>query len=171
MELPKVCSRILSQLADVMRQLEPSDFARPSAALSRATIGQHVRHTLEFFICLENGIASGVVNYDNREHNECMESSKELAQATLERVIQFVADKRTNLPLTLEMGYDRNSEATEKVESNYLRELAYNIEHAVHHMAMIKVGLWDLAPYVKVPSDFGVAASTVRHQNMLLADR
>lgn len=171
MELPKVCSRILSQLADVMRQLEPSDFARPSAALSRATIGQHVRHTLEFFICLENGIASGVVNYDNREHNECMESNKELAQTTLERVIRFVADQKTNLPITLEMGYERNSDAVEQVESNYWRELAYNIEHAVHHMAMIKVGLWDLAPYVKVPPDFGVAASTVRHQKMLLADR
>lgn len=171
MELPKACCRILSQMADVMRQLEPSDFARSSAALSRATIGQHVRHTLEFFLCLEKGMACGLVNYDNREHNEFMESNKELALATLERVIRFVSDQKTNFPITLEMGYERNSDATERVESNYFRELAYNLEHAVHHMAMIKVGLWDLAPYIQVPPDFGVAASTIRHQNMLLADR
>jgi hypothetical protein len=45
------------------------------------------------------------------------------------------------------------------------RELVYNIEHVVHHMALVKIGLKELLPDLDLPDDFGVAVSTIRYQH------
>jgi hypothetical protein len=50
------------------------------------------------------------------------------------------------------------------VETTALRELVYNIEHAVHHMAIMKIGVREIASYIGLSSDFGIAASTIRHK-------
>ena len=44
-----------------------------------------------------------------------------------------------------------------------------NIEHAVHHMALVKIGLRDVAPRVTLPAGFGIVVSTLRHQERVLA--
>jgi hypothetical protein len=42
----------------------------------------------------------------------------------------------------------------------------YNIEHVVHHMALVKIGIHEVSPYVILPPDFGVAISTIKyHKN------
>ena len=169
--LTKVSCRILEQLADVTRQLENADFTRPSTALSQATIGQHVRHTLEFFQCLERGLPMGIVNYDAREHNEMVQENRELALQVIDQLLSFLKSQHENVPLRLEVGYERTSDNTQSITTNFHRELSYNIEHAVHHMALIKVGLKELTPDVVLPPDFGVAVSTLRHQEAVLAAR
>jgi hypothetical protein len=73
-------------------------------------------------------------------------------------------------PLVLEVGYDIDADDTQSMETSVFRELTYNIEHAVHHMAMIKIGLRDVAPYVVLPPDFGIAMSTLRHKASLMAE-
>jgi len=167
MTLTDVSCRILEQLADVARQLDSADFIRPSRALSQATIGQHVRHTLEFFQCLERGLAKGIVNYDERDHNEMLQENRELALDVIGEISAFLRGRDGNIPLSLEVGYDRTSDKTEMVPSNYYRELSYNIEHAVHHMALIKIGLREIAPQLNLPPDFGVAVSTLRYQEAM----
>lgn len=171
MTLTEVSCRILDQLAHVVRQLDSADFVRPSPALSQSTIGQHVRHTLEFFQCLERGLPGGVVNYDERERYDLLQESRELALDTMDQIIAFLRSTSENLSLTLEVGYERTSDRTQAVPTNYHRELIYNIEHAVHHMALIKIGVRELAPYVALPADFGVAVSTMRYQAMITASQ
>ena len=54
MNLTEACSNILSQLTELVDQIRESDFVKPAETLSHSTIGQHLRHTLEFFIrCLK----------------------------------------------------------------------------------------------------------------------
>ena len=154
--------KILDQLTQLVNQIRVSDFAAPSESLSKSTIGQHIRHTLEFFICFEKGFENGVINYDKRAHDALIESDKFIAHAAIERVKQFVADINEDQKILLEVGYDLSDESFVTVETNALRELVYNIEHAVHHMAIMKIGIREVAPYVVLPPDFGVAASTVR---------
>jgi hypothetical protein len=162
-DLSKACILILHQLRDLVHQLHESDFVRPSEALSRSTIGQHLRHTLEFFICLEQGFEQGLINYDKRAHDKIIEADKYLAISTIDRMITFVSGINTNKTLTLEVGYDLEKEDFITIETNALRELIYNIEHAVHHMAIMKIGIREVASYVNLPSDFGIAASTIRY--------
>jgi len=169
MQLTDACAQILDQLADMTRQLEAKDFARPSAALSNATLGQHARHTLEFFLCLEQGFYDGVVNYDKRSHDKLIETDKDIALRAVERVKKFIRSQKSDMALKLEVGYDRDSENCVTIETNYYRELTYNIEHAVHHMAIMKIGIRDIAPYVTIAPDFGVAVSTLRYQETVAA--
>ena len=59
MNLTEACSNILSQLTDLVDQIRESDFVKPAETLSDSTIGQHLRHTLEFFMCFEAGFDKG----------------------------------------------------------------------------------------------------------------
>lgn len=171
MRLSDACTTILNQLSDIIQQLEEKDFARSSAALGKSTIGQHTRHTLEFFLCLEQGFRKGVVNYDNRAHDKMLEADKFIALNTINQIRDFIISQKNDQPLKLEVGYQRDSDMCLTIETNYFRELIYNIEHAVHHMAIMKIGLREIAPYVSFPSDFGIAVSTMRHQEALAASR
>jgi uncharacterized damage-inducible protein DinB len=163
MELKIACKDILDQLADAVRQMREPDFTKPSAAL-HATVGQHVRHTLEFFICLEHGFEEGTVNYDKRAHDKLIENDRVIALSTIDRITTFVLRQTADKKLSLDVGYEPRSEKCVTIETNYFRELTYNIEHAVHHMAIMKIGIREVAPYVELSPDFGVAASTVRYK-------
>jgi uncharacterized damage-inducible protein DinB len=164
MQLKNACLTILDQLTEVVQQMDEKDFCKPSETLSNSTVGQHLRHTIEFFICLEQGFNKGLVNYDKREHDKLIESDKFLALAAMERIKEFVSHQNSDQVLHLEVGYERDSEACLTISTNYLRELTYNIEHAVHHMAIMKIGIREVAAYVKLPADFGIAASTIRYK-------
>jgi uncharacterized damage-inducible protein DinB len=169
MNISKACVQILDQLADLVQQLKPADFSKASDALSKSTIGQHLRHTLEFFICFEEGFNKGIINYDKRAHDKLVESDKFIALATIKRIAAFVEDLNENKSLKLEVGYDLHSDDFITIDTNATRELVYNIEHAVHHMAIMKIGIREVASYVKLPADFGVAASTVRYKESVIA--
>ncbi|HRI80461.1 MAG TPA: DinB family protein, partial [Cyclobacteriaceae bacterium] len=146
MQIVSACTAILHQLTDVVDQLDERDFSTPSAALGNATIGQHLRHTLEFFICLQQGFERGTINYDKREHDEIMETDKFVAIGVLSRIKSFINTPHGNPPLKLEVAYRRDTEESVTCDTNYLRELIYNIEHAVHHMAIMKIGIREVAP-------------------------
>jgi hypothetical protein len=168
MQLAQACIQILNQLEDVVSKITEEDFSKPSEFLSRSTVGQHLRHTLEFFICLEKGFQRGVVNYDKRAHDKLIESDKFIALAAIQRIKNFVASQLEDKTFKLEVGYERNSEESITIDTNYFRELTYNIEHAVHHMAIMKIGIREVASYIQLPPEFGVAVSTIRHQESVL---
>jgi len=164
MSLNKACCNILSQLTELIQQITEQDFIRPVDSLGNSTIGQHLRHTLEFFICLERGFEAGLVNYDKRDHDKLIETDKFIALSVLNKINKFIVSQQTDKALKLEAGYDLDKEDFVMINTNFLRELVYNIEHAVHHMAIMKIGIREVAPYVKLSHEFGIAASTIRYQ-------
>jgi uncharacterized damage-inducible protein DinB len=170
MNLNLACSHILRQLADLIHQIRPDDFARPVESLSNSTIGQHLRHTLEFFLCFQKGYEHGTVNYDKRAHDKLIESDKFIALSAISQIHDFV-DQLQDKKLALEVGYDLVKEDFETIQTTATRELVYNIEHAVHHMAIIKIGVREVANYITLPHDFGIAASTVRYHESAPSSR
>lgn len=164
MNLTEACHNILTQLNDLVSQIDEKDFGKPSAVLSNSTVGQHLRHTLEFFLCFESGYQQGLINYDKRAHDKLIETDKVIALAALTRISDFIRNLNSNRILKLEVGYDVASNNFITIETNAARELVYNIEHAVHHMAIMKIGMREVAPYLTLPPDFGIAASTIRYQ-------
>ncbi|HMG93602.1 MAG TPA: hypothetical protein VK589_26270 [Chryseolinea sp.] len=168
MNLTQACSGILTQLTDLVTQINEHDFTRPAETLSNSTIGQHIRHTLEFFLCLEHGYSNGVVNYDKRAHDKLIESDKYIALSAIERVRNFIGTF-TERHLKLEVGYDLVNDNFITIDTTSTRELVYNIEHAVHHMAIMKIGIREIASYIKLDPDFGVAASTIRYKDSTIS--
>ena len=163
MNLTEACSNILSQLTDLVDQIHEGDFVKPAETLSHSTIGQHLRHTLEFFMCFEEGFDQGLINYDKRAHDKLIESDKFLALAAIDRIADFIK-QLNDKPLKLEVGYDLDKEIFLTIDTTATRELVYNIEHAVHHMAIMKIGIKEIASYVKLTPNFGIAASTIRYK-------
>ena len=163
MELRIAAKNVLDQLVDIVNRIHPNDFVRPVSALNSATIGQHIRHTLEFFTCLADNVEEGVICYDNRQHNREIEESTNLTLQVIDGINEFLDQFEPDKEVILEVGYDANSDSRVRIRTNYKRELAYNIEHAVHHMAIIKIGIHEICPYILLPEGFGVANSTIRH--------
>ena len=169
MHLHQACIGILNQLINLTEVIKEDDFCRPVMALSQSSIGQHLRHTIEFFLCLEHGYTTGYVNYDNRCHDKLIETSKPAALSVLHRISAFVQSNFADKVLQLEVSYSKAVEESSRIATNYFRELSYNIEHAVHHMAIMKIGIREIASYIELPVDFGVAVSTLRYQEAISA--
>ena len=163
MAIKEACSNILMQLKDLVIQIHEADFGRPVTALGNSTIGQHLRHTLEFFLCMETGFESGVINYDKRAHDKLIETDRIIALNAITQIETFV-ERLTEKDLMLEVSYNLGSDNYHTLKTTATRELVYNIEHAVHHMAIIKIGVREIASYVRLDSDFGIAASTIRYR-------
>ncbi|MFY0605595.1 MAG: DinB family protein [Cyclobacteriaceae bacterium] len=153
---------LLDQIKLVIVQMNNEQYATPLVVLNEASIGQHVRHTLEFFQRLDKSLSNGQLNYDLRNRDISLQENVDLAIDSLEllkgRIEANTQDKR----LILSANYELENSNELKMETTYWRELAYNIEHAVHHMALIKIGLKTNFPNIVLPEHFGVASSTVR---------
>lgn len=161
MILKKSIQHVFDQLTDLLRKLSHDEYIQPIRILSNATIGQHVRHIIELFQCLEDGYISSIVNYEKRNRDTLIETDKELAISLLKGVSNRI--DRFDKPVLLES--EDYSEDGEKsvILSNYYREIAYNLEHTIHHMALIRVGISE-ASSLCLPEEFGVAHSTIKYR-------
>jgi hypothetical protein len=161
MLLRKPIQNVFVQLSESLNQLEDSEYIQPSKILFNATIGQHARHIIELFLCLEKGYNEGVVNYEKRKRDHRIESDRKLAIQLLKDIYHRI--ERPNTELTLETEDFEDSVTTVSIPTNYYREIAYNLEHTVHHMALIRVGINEVSTVV-LPDEFGVAFSTLKYR-------
>ncbi len=155
---------LLRQLEEIIDQCDSKDFSRPLDELSGSTFGQHIRHTLEFFICLFDARNERIVNYDNRKHDKLIESEKKLAKSVINSILEFLEKNEEDFDITFEANHTASEGNNQQMKSSFFRELAYNIEHAIHHMALIKIAINQSLGYIKLPENFGVASSTVRYR-------
>jgi len=149
----------LNELIDLLNQLSDSDYSNQCPALSNATIGEHTRHIIEMFQCLENFYDSGFVNYDKRERNTQIQTDTEFAIKNIIGIQQNLEKK--NKTMQLQQIIDGEEIV---IDSNYFRELLYNLEHCIHHQALIKVAILQ-CDHVEIDANFGVARSTIEYRN------
>ncbi len=151
---------LIEQLQFVIEELSDEQYVTPVYILSNSTIGQHLRHIIEFYLELNNGYDDGTVNYDRRKRDYAIESNRDCAIEKLNTIRRALFKEDKDLLLAAELSA---SEAPVKVPTNYSRELIYNLEHTVHHMALMRIGISAITDLV-VPEEFGVAASTIKYR-------
>ncbi len=162
--MKKQCINNLEEIKLVLTSLSNHQYAQRLEVLSGSSIGQHVRHILEFYLCLIQGAKSGAVNYDLRERNLILESE-------VQSGINTIADIQTQIEA---LGADQNfllegdcgieQAETYSIPTNLQRELCYNLEHSIHHQAIIKIALKSILIKPVLIDSFGVAPSTMRTQ-------
>lgn len=162
MQLHQAVQNTFGQLAESICQLQPGEYIQPSEALSGHTIGQHVRHIIELFQCLEVGYEEGTVNYENRKRDTSIEDDPRLACRLLEQILAQLS--RPDKPLVLEASYGQETAGPIALSTNYYREIAYNLEHTIHHMALIRIGIRDTNSRLVLPEEYGIASSTLQHR-------
>jgi hypothetical protein len=162
MELQLAVQSLFGQLAGSLCQLKAGAYSQPCTSISTATVGQHVRHIIELFQALEQGYVSGTVNYDNRKRDTAIETDETLACRLLEQIGSRLG--RPDKALLLEARYNEQSPAPLVISTNYHREIAYNLEHTIHHMALIRIGIRELDSRLDLPDGYGIASSTLKHR-------
>jgi hypothetical protein len=148
----------LDELVDLLNQLSEKEYSSSCFELSGASIGEHTRHIVEMFQCLNQNYDLGIVNYDKRERNVLIQTNTDFA-------LQMILDVKNSIQkedkkLELQQMIDGTAI---KIQSNYYRELLYNLEHCIHHQALIKVAILKFEN-VAVNDNFGVARSTVEYR-------
>jgi hypothetical protein len=161
MQLQQAVNNVFEQLTATLQQLSPGEYAQPCKSLYSNTIGQHVRHIIELFQCLEKGYADGKVDYEKRKRDVLIEADKKVAEKLLNEIHTVL--NKPNKELVLEACYDDTSNERITLATNYYREIAYNLEHTIHHMALIRTGIREVSN-ISVPDDFGVATSTLKYR-------
>jgi hypothetical protein len=149
----------LDELVYLLNQLSDKAYSESCKYLSDASIGEHTRHILEMFQCLEESYDSGILNYDNRKRNKCIQSDTHYALQIISDIKQNL--KKENKSICLQHSID---EVVIEIQSNYYRELLYNLEHCIHHQALIKVAVLQCENVI-VDENFGVARSTIKYRN------
>jgi len=142
--------------------ISDKDFSKKKEILSHSSIGQHLRHVLEFYICLFDGIKKGQICYDERKRDLLLETNKVHTMQTMDNIIQKLHEIKADAPIVLKASLSDKNDTFFTLNSSIYRELVYNFDHSIHHQALIKIGLNEFKSN-DVDDNFGVAPSTIKH--------
>jgi hypothetical protein len=155
---------VLQQGVDLLNTLSQQEFVQRTDNGSGSPLGAHYRHVLDHFLCLIEGLRTGQINYDKRARNPLLENSRDYALL----VTRGLIDEFQTLPadvllreckVVYSVGYDDQEPGA--VTSNFAREIMFCVGHAIHHYAIVK--LLCSAMSIRLPYEFGVAPSTIKH--------
>jgi len=156
---------IFNQINEILNLLDESHYSEPLTIFNGSTLGQHFRHILDFYSCVVKGGIHGEVNYAMRDRSVSIESNIKLAQdhfKELQSQIDTLSDDQV-LAVVTDFHEDTVSQH-DIVKSTIGRELMYAYDHAIHHLAMIKIGIRDNYHHLNIDQSMGVASSTIKHR-------
>ena len=148
-----------NEIINLLEKLDNVNYTFSHPELSNATIGEHTRHIIEMYQSLIINYENGIINYDKRERNFSIQTDKNFAINSINAIITEI--EKPNKELVLQQGVDQ---VLYTITSNYERELLYNLEHSIHHQALIKVAVLKY-PSIELVDNFGVAKSTIEYRN------
>jgi hypothetical protein len=165
-ELIQSVIETLAQGESLLMQLNDEDYTRKVAVAFNASVGGHYRHCLDHFQNLLDSAVQGDLNYDHRERGTLVEHDRFSAlNATRELRERYERLEPELLlrPLGVTCKTSYATSGSQASPSTVGREIMYSVAHAVHHYALIGVmcGVMGL----NMPAGFGVAPSTLKHQN------
>jgi len=158
---------VLQQALDLINNTLTSDnhLVFQSTLIPKSTIGKHLRHALDHFNLLIQSISSDsqlpTLNYDTRQRNTPVESSRAAARAAYEATISKLETLIPAIHLDDPMLLSADTPNTVAVKTSVGRELWFTTLHAVHHWSMIRVICAELK--LTVDDNLGFAPSTLKY--------
>ena len=159
----------LEEIRSLLVKVPDGVYSMKRDVLSGVSIGQHVRHLLEFYVTLEQGLKANVVCYDARARDLSIETDVSYAIQVVDKAIVFMSSSffdrnafKRNIILRASYGVDVSVDID--IDTTVERELAYCLDHAIHHLAIIKISLIESRIDLKMESNLGVASSTLRYR-------
>ena len=154
----------LEQGVELLEQLTAEQYVHSNPPLYQGGIGPHLRHCLDHYFSLLDGLGTGHIDYDLRERDERIETDPAVATQTIRQLIQGLQSLGpAHDSLALEVKMDCGSTEDEPwAASSVKRELQFLISHTVHHYAIIAMICRDQG--IEPAAHFGVAPSTIKYQ-------
>jgi len=154
----------LESLHKLLLEIRDDQYNNKISHLSNSSIGAHTRHVIELLQCTLLGYEAGKVDYLNRQRNLDIEQDRLLASAIIEEQLKGINKQDKNLLVICDQSEPQDGY---NVKTTYFREIIFNTEHAIHHLAFIKVALIEMQLPL-VSKDFGLAYSTIKYQESLV---
>jgi len=165
MNLIDLSFSVLADAKSYLNHISSAEYSKKIPLMSNSTIGQHTRHFVEFYLCLIHQEKDNVINYCQRKRDLLIETDPQKAITAINYIIEHLEPMNLDKHLNL---YTENEDSG-YIDSNVGREIYYNIEHTIHHLALIKIALKIVTPHIEIPSHFGVAPSTIKHREAMPA--
>jgi len=160
-----LCLEVCDRYIYVVENITSDQFVEQTSDL--ATIGEHVRHFIDFQTCFLGQFEKGTVNYDKRERNsDFSESPKKALHALnvvkmkLKKFYGYAQNKKVTIQISI------SSEGSQsEAQSTLERELVFIADHGVHHLASVNI----IGKFVgfEMPREFTQHFSTLIHKNSI----
>lgn len=164
-ELIQAVIETLSQGEMLLQSIDDDDYVSKVSLAFNASIGGHYRHCLDHFRSLLDAAFEGDLDYDHRERGTPIERDR-MAALNVTRELRLGYEELDpaflNRPITVTCKTSYGTNESQISISTVGREIMYSVAHAVHHYALI--GVMGGIQGIKLPANFGVAPSTVKHQ-------
>ena len=91
--------------------------------------------------------------------NILLENNVRYASDVIAEIVFVLDNVNANARMILNGKYD---DVMHSIETSLYREITYNIEHTVHHLAIINIALKQNFKYVETSENFGYSSSTIQ---------
>ncbi len=129
-----------------------------------SSAGTHMRHILDHYLALQDGLSQGLVNYNKRNRYSNVESCPKTALLEwqkIEKWLKYVSQLDADLPLIVVCETSVNDTQNTQTKSTLARELVFVSSHAIHHFSLLAVINSLLGN--KDKANFGIAPSTASY--------
>jgi len=152
---------VLEQAKSYLKTVTTEQYKEVVSPLFISSAGAHVRHILDHYLSIMNGLQHGIIDYDKRSRGGNVETDIEAALALVSKIENFLLSlKPTQLTTQIQLSTEVNIEEkrVEVVGTTLARELVFVGSHAIHHFAMISQ--ISKAQKMTTPDKFGIAPAT-----------
>lgn len=162
-QLNENTKKVIDQTVKVIRMLSNSEYSQSIDLFGGSSVGKHIRHIHDFFKTIVDGCDCGQLDYSKRERSIELETNPAVAENKIQKIQKSlqVLDQSCKINIVTDSQNDRLEQI---IESTIGREIMYGVDHAIHHLAMIKMVVQIKFPHVNLSEDIGMAPSTLRFQ-------
>lgn len=159
--------KTLNKSKSLLSILSNQDLCNMSVPPYYSCIGSHIRHILDIYDCIFEGIDIGLVDLTDRSRNIKIHKDCAYALENVLRVIKAVENlQKTNLDIKINVVDDLGMGKV-KIEYTIAAILAQANSHAIHHYAIINYILDNLGIMIQ-DEEFGYNPTTPRPEEINL---
>ena len=155
---------LLEQARILLARIDDSAYVRASPLNPEGSVGRHLRHCLDFYRCLLDGLPLGRIDYTHRERAGEIELRREAAGERIRGLVDELQSLEViaHRPVLVRDEEHRDAAPAGWSRSSLARELQFVASHTLHHLALIGMLLRSLG--MEPGPGFGTAPSTLRHR-------
>tara|TARA_Y100001970_G_scaffold82097_1_gene103913 strand:- start:2953 stop:3450 length:498 start_codon:yes stop_codon:yes gene_type:complete len=144
----------IDTLNKILKLINPLEkvWINKGKSINNETIGRHIRHIIDFYLCFIKYENSDLINYDARTRNKKIETNFFYAKEKIDDILKYLKSYdykthevkvRINYSIT---GYD--------LESSLDRELMHLADHTIHHANLIQIFIKNKFPNMNSNIEF-----------------
>jgi hypothetical protein len=155
----------VKQAIDYLSAVSVEDYQQVLAPYFCASAGAHMRHILDHYIALQQGLKTHTINYNTRHRHNLLERCPESAITQWREIETWLCDLSEidaglSLSIICETSIETSIESTNNsvTQSTLGRELLFISSHAIHHFSLLAI-IGSLQGQA-VQTNFGLAPAT-----------